>query len=51
VSRTSHLFYAKRRPSFNRFQQEVNVALSEPVALEQWRIAPDEYAPRTTPDE
>ena len=32
-SRTSHLFYSKRRPSFRRFQQEVNQAIEEPVEL------------------
>lgn len=30
-SRTSHLFYSKRRPSFSRFRQQVNVATGEPV--------------------
>ena len=37
-SRTSHLFYAKRRPSLNRFQQEVNRAMSEPIEIEQYRM-------------
>jgi Uri superfamily endonuclease len=32
-SRTSHLFYSKRRPSFAGFQQQVNRALGERVAL------------------
>jgi hypothetical protein len=34
-SRTSHLFYAKRWPSFHRFQQEINGALGEPIELQQ----------------
>jgi len=32
-SRTTHLFYSKRRPSFARFRQEVSVALGEPIKL------------------
>jgi len=32
-SRTSHLFYSKRPPSFQRFQQEVNQAIGEPPVL------------------
>jgi Uri superfamily endonuclease len=40
-SRTSHLFYSKRRPSFQRFQQEVNRAIGEPVEIQQYRLAPD----------
>ena len=50
-SRTSHLFYSKRRPSFNRFQQEVNGTMSEPIEIEQCRIGPERsvstIAPRT----
>ncbi len=30
-SRASHLFYSKRRPSFPRFQQQVNEAIGEHV--------------------
>jgi Uri superfamily endonuclease len=32
-SRTSHLFYSKRRPSFSRFQQAVSVAIGERIEL------------------
>jgi Uri superfamily endonuclease len=32
-SRTSHLFYSKRRPSFEHVQQEVNRAFAEPPVL------------------
>ncbi len=32
-SRSSHLFYCKRLPSFQRFQQEVNQAIGEPPEL------------------
>ena len=32
-SRTSHLFYSKRRPSFARFEQQVNQAVGERVEL------------------
>ena len=32
-SRTTHLFYSKRPPSFTRFQQTVNQALGERVKL------------------
>ncbi len=32
-SRTSHLFYSKRPPSFARFQQAVNLALGERLEL------------------
>ena len=32
-SRTSHLFYSKRPPSFHRFAEEVNRTLGEPPAL------------------
>ena len=39
-SRTSHLFYSKRRPSFNRFRQEVNGALGEPVEIERCLATP-----------
>ena len=38
-SRASHLFYSKRRPSLNRFRQEVNGATGEPVELHQTRFA------------
>ena len=41
-SRTSHLFYSKRRPSFDRFQQKINRAIGEPVEMQQYRLAPDE---------
>jgi Uri superfamily endonuclease len=34
-SRTSHLFYSKRRPSFARFQQDVTAAIGEPIELQQ----------------
>jgi Uri superfamily endonuclease len=37
-SRTSHLYYSKRRPSLNRFRQEVNGAIGEPVELHQARF-------------
>ena len=40
-SRTSHLFFAKRCLSFQRFRQEVNRALGEPVEVEQYRLVPD----------
>ncbi len=36
-SRSSHLFYSKRRPSFRRFQQQV-VERLEDVEVEQHRI-------------
>jgi Uri superfamily endonuclease len=49
-SRTSHLFYAKRRPSFHRFQQEVNGAMGEPIEIEQWRMAPDNSVSKTAAD-
>ena len=32
-SRASHLFHSKRLPSFNRFQQAANQAISEPLVL------------------
>lgn len=32
-SRTSHLFYSKRPPSFQRFQQEVNQSIADPPVL------------------
>ena len=32
-SRTSHLFYSKRPPSFPRFQEAVTQAIGEPTAL------------------
>ena len=48
-SRTSHLFYSIRRPSLRRFQQEVNGAIGDPVAVEQWRIAQDCSASKTAP--
>jgi Uri superfamily endonuclease len=39
-SRTSHLFYSKRRPSLNRLQQEINGAIGEPVELHLCRTVP-----------
>ena len=46
-SRTSHLFYSKRRPSFSRFQQQVNGAMGEPIEIAQRRIAPNSSASET----
>jgi Uri superfamily endonuclease len=38
-SRTSHLFYSKRLPSFARFQQAVNEALGERVELSRASVS------------
>jgi Uri superfamily endonuclease len=38
-SRTSHLFYSKRRPSFRWFQQQIRDNF-EGVEVEQYRIPP-----------
>jgi Uri superfamily endonuclease len=43
-SRTSHLFYSKQRPSFDRFQQEVSRALCGPVELARCGVAPEHGA-------
>ena len=37
-SRTSHLFYSKRQPSFPRFQQEVNQAIGDQPVLVRVRF-------------
>lgn len=42
-SRTSHLFYSRRRPSFHRFQQEVSRAICEPVEVQQHSMALDNF--------
>jgi Uri superfamily endonuclease len=39
-SRVSHLFYAKRKPSFRRFQQEVNGAMGEAVDIHRVEVRP-----------
>lgn len=39
-SRASHLFYSRHRPSFPRFQQEINQTISEPVELHLCHLAP-----------
>jgi Uri superfamily endonuclease len=40
-SRTSHLFYSKRRPSFGRFQEEASRALDGAVGFQRHRITPE----------
>lgn len=37
-SRTSHLFYSKRRPSFREFQEQIRDVFGADVAVEQHRI-------------
>ncbi|MGD0351332.1 MAG: GIY-YIG nuclease family protein [Verrucomicrobiota bacterium] len=43
-SRTSHLFYSKRRPSFRWFQHQVGERFGADIAVEQYRIGPEQPA-------
>ncbi len=43
-SRTSHLFYSKRRPSFRWFQHQVSERFGADMVVEQSRIGPEQPA-------
>jgi hypothetical protein len=43
-SLTSHLFYSKRRPSFRWFRHQVNERFGADVAIEQYRMGPEQPA-------
>jgi Uri superfamily endonuclease len=50
-SRTSHLFYSKRRPSFQRFQEEVKQAIGEPPVLVRGRALQEPGPPSSVREE
>ena len=42
-SRTSRLFYSRRQPSFQRFQQAVSQAVANSVEVQQYSMALDNF--------